>query len=131
PGGGRRDHRRPDAAPRRVAQDCAMPRPKLLGDDEITAAPAHLPGWGRAHDALLRTAQLPSLPAAIAVADRVAAIAEERDHHPDIDIRWRTLTFRCSTHSEGGITELDVALAKAISEEIGKEITKDVAAGGG
>jgi 4a-hydroxytetrahydrobiopterin dehydratase len=50
--------------------------------------------------------------------DRVAAIAEDRDHHPDIDIRWRTLTFRCSTHSKGGITDLDVALARSISEEI-------------
>jgi len=108
-----------------------MPRPKLLDDDEITAALADLPGWEREQDALVRTTQLPSFPAAIAVVDRVAAIAEERDHHPDIDIRWRTLTFRCSTHSEGGITELDVALAKAISEELGKEITKDVAAGGG
>ena len=46
------------------------------------------------------------------------SIAEERDHHPDIDIRWRTLTFRCSTHSRAGITELDVALAAAISAEV-------------
>jgi 4a-hydroxytetrahydrobiopterin dehydratase len=52
------------------------------------------------------------------VVDRVAEIAEDRDHHPDIDIRWRTLTFRCSTHSEGGITDLDAALAAAISEQV-------------
>ena len=44
--------------------------------------------------------------------------AEPQDHHPDIDIRWRTLTFRCSTHSKGGITELDVELAAAISAEV-------------
>ena len=55
---------------------------------------------------------------AIGVVGRVAEIAESRDHHPDIDIRWRTLTFRCSTHSEGGITELDVALAAAISAQV-------------
>ena len=48
----------------------------------------------------------------------MATIAEERDHHPDIDIRWRNLTFRCSTHSAGGLTELDTALAAAISDEI-------------
>ena len=47
-----------------------------------------------------------------------AEIAEGRDHHPDIDIRWRTLTFRCSTHSEGGITQRDVDLAAAISEQV-------------
>ena len=92
--------------------------PRLLDDDEITAALGDLPGWERADDALVRTAALPSFPAAITVVDRVAAIAEKRDHHPDIDIRWRNLTFRCSTHSAGGITELDVALALSISAEI-------------
>jgi 4a-hydroxytetrahydrobiopterin dehydratase len=92
--------------------------PRLLDDDEITAALGGLTGWERDGDALVRTAELPSFPAAIAVVDRVAAIAEERDHHPDIDIRWRTLTFRCSTHSAGGVTELDVALAGSISQEI-------------
>jgi 4a-hydroxytetrahydrobiopterin dehydratase len=44
----------------------------------------------------------------------VAEIAEARNHHPDIDIRWRTVTFRCSTHSKGGITDLDIDLAKQI-----------------
>jgi 4a-hydroxytetrahydrobiopterin dehydratase len=92
--------------------------PRLLDDDEITAALGDLPGWERADDALVRTAALPSFPAAIEVVDRVAATAEERNHHPDIDIRWRTLTFRCSTHSAGGVTELDVALAASISQEI-------------
>jgi 4a-hydroxytetrahydrobiopterin dehydratase len=92
--------------------------PSLLDDDEITAALGDLPGWEREDGALVRTAELPSFPAAIAVVDRVAAIAEERDHHPDIDIRWRTLTFRCSTHSAGGITRLDVDLAASISQEI-------------
>ncbi|TQM38730.1 4a-hydroxytetrahydrobiopterin dehydratase [Pseudonocardia cypriaca] len=92
--------------------------PRLLDDDEITAALGDLPGWEREDDALVRTAALPSFPAAIAVVDRVAAIAEERDHHPDIDIRWNTLTFRCSTHSAGGITRLDVELATSISQEI-------------
>jgi 4a-hydroxytetrahydrobiopterin dehydratase len=98
--------------------------PRLLDDDEIDAALGGLPGWEREGDALVRTAALPSFPSAITVVDRVAAIAEERDHHPDIDIRWRNLTFRCSTHSAGGITELDMALAATISEEI------DVAGGG-
>ncbi len=92
--------------------------PRLLDDDEIGAALGDLPGWEREGDTLVRIAELPSFPVAIGVVDRVAAIAEERDHHPDIDIRWRTLTFRCSTHSAGGITELDVALAASISAEI-------------
>lgn len=91
---------------------------ELLDDDAITSALDALPGWERDGDTLVRSAKLPSFLAAIGVVDRVAAIAEERDHHPDIDIRWRTLTFRCSTHSSGGITDLDTALAATISEQV-------------
>lgn len=92
--------------------------PQLLDDAAITAALQNLSGWERDGDAIVRTADLPSFPAAIAVVDRVAEIAESRDHHPDIDIRWRTLTFRCSTHSEGGITDLDIELAASIDAEV-------------
>jgi 4a-hydroxytetrahydrobiopterin dehydratase len=92
--------------------------PELLSDDAVQTALDELPGWERDGDAIVRTAQLPSFPEAITVVDRVAAIAEQRNHHPDIDIRWRTLTFRCSTHSAGGLTDFDVALAHAISDEI-------------
>ena len=46
--------------------------------------------------------------------DRVAEAAEAADHHPDIDIRWRTLTFTCATHSAGGVTGKDVELAGTI-----------------
>jgi 4a-hydroxytetrahydrobiopterin dehydratase len=45
---------------------------------------------------------------------RVAERAEEKDHHPDIDIRWRTVTFALVTHSEDGITDKDFALAHDI-----------------
>ncbi len=90
----------------------------LLDDDAVTAALEGLPGWERDGGGIVLTAKLPSFPTAIGVVDRVAEIAEERDHHPDIDIRWRTLTFRCSTHSAGGVTDLDVALAAAISEQV-------------
>ncbi len=91
---------------------------ELLDDAAIASALDGLPGWTREGDELVLTAKLPSFPAAIGVVDRVAEIAESRDHHPDIDIRWRTLTFRCSTHSAGGITDLDTDLAAAISAEV-------------
>ena len=91
---------------------------ELLDDAAVDAALRDLPGWEREGDALVRTAELPSFPAAITVVDRVAEIAEERDHHPDIDIRWRRLTFRLSTHHKGGITDRDLALARAISEQL-------------
>jgi 4a-hydroxytetrahydrobiopterin dehydratase len=41
------------------------------------------------------------------------------DHHPDIDIRWTTITFTCSTHSAGGVTEVDVELARLIDDLAG------------
>jgi 4a-hydroxytetrahydrobiopterin dehydratase len=53
---------------------------------------------------------------AIAWVNEIAVIAESLDHHPDIDIRWHTLNFSLSTHSAGGITELDTALAAGIDD---------------
>lgn len=44
----------------------------------------------------------------------VGALAEELDHHPDVDIRWNEVTLRLSTHSAGGLTELDLELARRI-----------------
>lgn len=91
---------------------------ELLDDTSITDALAGLPDWERDGDALVRTAALPDFPTAIRVVDEVARVAQDRDHHPDIDIRWRNLTFRLSTHSQGGITDLDVELAASISERV-------------
>ena len=48
--------------------------------------------------------------------DEVAVAAEDMGHHPDIDIRWRTVKFVLSTHSEGGLTQLDVELAHRVAQ---------------
>ncbi|HKN99387.1 MAG TPA: 4a-hydroxytetrahydrobiopterin dehydratase [Pseudonocardiaceae bacterium] len=90
----------------------------LLGDDAIQQGLAGLSGWERDGQALVRTVELDDFPQAIQVVDRVAVLAERAGHHPDIDIRWRTLTFRCSTHSEGGITQADLDLAGAIDATV-------------
>ncbi|WP_037367858.1 4a-hydroxytetrahydrobiopterin dehydratase [Amycolatopsis orientalis] len=89
---------------------------QLLSDSAVEQALGTVPEWQREEATIVRTAELPSFPAAIEVVDRVAELAEEADHHPDIDIRWRTLTFRLSTHSEGGLTDRDFALARQIDE---------------
>jgi 4a-hydroxytetrahydrobiopterin dehydratase len=89
---------------------------ELLDQAAIDAALAGLDGWTGGPGGIIRTAELPSFPAAIEVVDRVAAAAEEADHHPDIDIRWRTLTFALATHSAGGVTGKDTALAARIDE---------------
>ena len=88
--------------------------PELLSDEEIGKALGRLRDWRLAENALVREAELASFSQAIQVVNRVAEIAENDNHHPDIDIRWRTLTFRCSTHSEGGITANDTSLAEEI-----------------
>jgi 4a-hydroxytetrahydrobiopterin dehydratase len=88
----------------------------LLSTADIDMRLAELDGWSGDSGGITRTAKLPSFPAAIGVVDRVAAVAEEMDHHPDIDIRWRTLTFVCSTHSAGGVTMKDINLARRIDE---------------
>lgn len=88
----------------------------LLSDPEITIALATLPEWTREGAAITRTVKAPSFPAGIEFVRKVAAAAEAADHHPDIDIRWRTLRFTLSTHSAGGITALDTALAHAIDD---------------
>ncbi len=88
---------------------------ELLDAASIRTALEPLDGWEGGPEGIVRTVRLPSFAAAIAVVDRVAEVAEEMDHHPDIDIRWRTVTFRCSTHSEGGLTEKDLDLAAEIN----------------
>ena len=90
----------------------------LLDDTAIAAALDGLPGWERDGDSIVRTAKLPDFPTAIRVVGEVAEDAERADHHPDIDIRWRNLTFRLSTHSEGGLTGKDMALAAEISQRV-------------
>lgn len=87
-----------------------------LTEDQIAAALADLPQWSREGESIVRTADAPDFPAAIRVVDAVAEAAEALDHHPDIDIRWRTLTFRLSTHSAGGLTAKDFDLASQIDE---------------
>lgn len=73
-----------------------------------------LPDWSGDQTGITRTVELASFPDAITLVDRVAVVAEEVDHHPDIDIRWRTVTFRCVTHSANGVTDRDLDLARRI-----------------
>lgn len=59
---------------------------------------------------------MPDFLAAIRAVDDVALEAEDMDHHPDIDIRWRTVRFTLRTHAQDGVTQLDVELAHRIDE---------------
>ena len=77
----------------------------------------HAPeGWDEVDGALQRTFELPSFPEAIAFVNRVAALAEQENHHPDVTISYKKVTLRWTTHSEGGITDRDRDLAGRSAE---------------
>ena len=91
-----------------------MPRPAPLRPDELDAFLTSAPDWALESGELVRRATAGSFPEAIAWVVAVADAAERVDHHPDIDIRWRTLAFRLRTHDVGAITSLDTLLAREI-----------------
>ncbi len=87
----------------------------VLSAPELQALLQELPGWTGDTSALQRSIEFPDFPTAIEAVGLVAEAAETMDHHPDMDIRWRTVSFSLSTHSAGGVTGLDIELARAIS----------------
>ncbi len=90
-----------------------------LPDDEIVRRVATLDGWEHRGDEIAKTFELPTFPDAIAFVTRVAERAEAAGHHPDLDIRYTKVRVVLSTHSEGGITEKDFALAAQIEATAG------------
>ncbi|MBB5076618.1 4a-hydroxytetrahydrobiopterin dehydratase [Nonomuraea endophytica] len=72
--------------------------------------------WTREGEELRRTITAPDFPTAIRIVDEIAVKAEEMNHHPDIDIRWRTLHLVLTTHDTGGLTDLDHRLAAIIDD---------------
>jgi 4a-hydroxytetrahydrobiopterin dehydratase len=88
-----------------------------LDDAAIAEALAALPGWSRDGDVIVRSVRCAGWRAAIRLVDAVADESERHNHHPDIAIiGYRNVTFRLTTHSEGGITHRDVDLAREIEE---------------
>ena len=87
----------------------------VLTDDQVDAALRELGGWERSDGALRRSIKFPAFLDGIDAVRRVGEHAEAQDHHPDIDIRWRTVTFTLVTHSEGGITDKDLEMAGEIN----------------
>ncbi len=73
--------------------------------------------WHDEDDALVHDYEFPDFAAAMWFVNRVADLAEARNHHPDILIHgWNRVRLTLSTHSEGGLTEADHELARAIDE---------------
>lgn len=91
-------------------------RPPLLSDEEIAQRLVSHPQWFLENGQLTRTADAPDFPSVIAWIDRIAEVAEEMDHHPDIDVRWTKLRVSVMTHDRNGLTTLDFELADRVDQ---------------
>jgi 4a-hydroxytetrahydrobiopterin dehydratase len=88
----------------------------LLTEAEIEKALHAVPGWHREGNALARTFALGNFVEAVEFVNEVTELAEEANHHPDVDIRWNKVTLRLSTHSKGGLTRADFDLAARVDD---------------
>ena len=88
----------------------------VLNDQEISGALAHLTGWERQGEKLAKTFECASFFEAVALVNRVAVVAEKLNHHPDIAIHYKKVSFSLWTHKTGGITQADIVLAAMIQE---------------
>jgi 4a-hydroxytetrahydrobiopterin dehydratase len=87
-----------------------------LSEDAIRRELVTLPGWAHEGGMLRKAFAHPSFPEAIVFVNAVAQLAEVANHHPDIDIRYSNITLALVTHDQGGITDKDVALARAVED---------------
>ena len=94
-----------------------MSERRLLSEPEIRQAMGRLPGWSVEGGRLQKTFAMPAFLQGIELVRRVAQVAEQMNHHPDIHIHYRRVRFELSTHDLGGISNLDVELARRIEDE--------------
>ena len=84
----------------------------LLTSQDIKNWLKKLPEWELEKKTIERTFEFDDFSQAIEFVNGVAEIAEEDDHHPDIDIRYNKVRIALSTHSEGGLTDMDFEIAE-------------------
>ena len=86
----------------------------LLNSQDIKDRLKHVPGWDHEKKHIERLFEFEDFTQAMDFVNGVAELAEEEEHHPDMDIRYNKVTVRLSTHSEGGLTDADFDLAEKI-----------------
>jgi 4a-hydroxytetrahydrobiopterin dehydratase len=103
--------------------------PRLLTSDEVDAQLRDLPNWKAGEQdgesAIETSFELTDFVAALDLVNRIGHLAEQMNHHPDIDIRWNTVRLVLSTHSEGGLTQLDIEAAHRINDEAGLDLLSE------
>jgi 4a-hydroxytetrahydrobiopterin dehydratase len=85
-----------------------------LTDSATAEGLARIPGWERVGDEIVKHYELAAFADAIAFVVRVGFLAEAANHHPDLDVRWRTVRVALTTHDAGGLTQGDLDLAAQI-----------------
>jgi 4a-hydroxytetrahydrobiopterin dehydratase len=88
----------------------------VLTPAELDSALAGLDGWEQRDGALRKRYSFADFAAALAYANRVGEAAEAADHHPDLLVQWGSVEVSWVSHSDGGITEKDVAMARQSDE---------------
>jgi 4a-hydroxytetrahydrobiopterin dehydratase len=89
----------------------------LQTQDEINRRLGGLnPGWSGTTEELSRSIEFADFLTAVEFVNQLAPACEELDHHPDLALRWRWVDITLSTHSAGGVTELDLQLAAIVDE---------------
>ena len=87
---------------------------KVIQSDEVAKRLAALEGWCLTPEGIEKQYDLGSFASVMQLVNRVADLAEEADHHPEIRITYGKVTFTLTTHDAGGITEKDFDLARQI-----------------
>ncbi|MDR3710298.1 MAG: 4a-hydroxytetrahydrobiopterin dehydratase [Capsulimonadaceae bacterium] len=87
-----------------------------LSASELADHISRLPGWKQDDDAIVKSFSFPDFARAMEFVNQVAENAESVQHHPDIDIRYCTVTLRLTTHHAGGLTALDIEFAASADD---------------
>tara|TARA_R110002096_G_scaffold147671_26_gene307878 strand:- start:1278 stop:1562 length:285 start_codon:yes stop_codon:yes gene_type:complete len=93
--------------------------PKVLDKSSIETSLTQVPNWRKEGNEIRRTFEFSAYLDGISFVDEIAKLAEQANHHPDIDIRWRKVHLALTTHSAGGLTHLDFDLAAKIDTVYG------------
>jgi 4a-hydroxytetrahydrobiopterin dehydratase len=86
----------------------------LIDEEELETLVKKIPEWELEEKSIVRVVEFDEFMEGIDFVDAIAEIAEEAGHHPDIDIRWCTVTLTLTTHEVGGLTDSDFEIAKKI-----------------
>ena len=92
--------------------------PALLSKAEIKKRLGRLHGWKNEGKFVTKTFEFEEFMDAIDFVNQIAKVAEAQEHHPDIWIRYTTVKLEIQTHSEGGVTDWDIRLAKEIEKSV-------------